>query len=216
MLVLALLMPFVMGLVACKRSASEQRQENRSAVTVSDLVTIRTSQLGVDGKGPLATSALVSANNASAQPLIVVLEGDLVDAEGHKVATLRPDELRIPAHGSRLFALVDDGLAARPTATAARIVVRRAFIDQEPEPMAISDAHVYLDDERVVLAANLRNLEAKPAHAVVIGAFFDGNGAPMTRPFQVLTIGRETTFPIRMVGPKGSATGMLYLGEILY
>lgn len=199
----------------CKRP-SDLRVEKREAVVIGTKLAVRTGPLGVAGDGAAATFALVTATNQGDVPLVVVLDGQLLDAAGAVVGTLRPDELRVPARGQRVFALVDDALAARPAATTARATLRRAFVDDEPPPMAITEPHAYVDGQRVVLAGNLVNHVARPAHVVVIAAYFDAEGTPLTRPFLVMTIGANATLPVRMVGPLGSTSGMLYLGEILY
>ncbi|MBK9069661.1 MAG: hypothetical protein IPL79_01430 [Myxococcales bacterium] len=199
----------------CKR-ASDLRVEKREAVVLGTKLAVRTAPLGVTGEGAAATFALVTASNQGDVPLVVVLDGQLLDAGGAVVGNLRPDELRVPARGQRVFALVDDALAARPSATTARATVRRAFVDEEPPPMSLTEAHAYVDNDRVVLAANLVNHIAKPAHVVVIAAYLDRDASPLTRPFLVMTIGAQATLPVRMVGPVGSTSGMLYLGEILY
>lgn len=200
---------------ACKHP-SDLKVERREAVVLEAKAAVRTGPLGVSGTGAASTFALVTASNQGDVPLVVVLDGVLLDASGAVVGALRPDELRVPAHGRRVFALVDDALAVRPTAVAARASVRRAFVDEASPPMAITEPHAYVDQDRVVLAGNLVNHVARPAHVVVIAAFFDGASIPLTRPFVVMTIGAQATLPVRMVGPVGSTSGMLYLGEMLY
>ena len=79
---------------------------------------MRTDTIGVDRFASQATFVLADAQNLADFDAEVTIGGILVDADGREVAPLRPESLRIPAHGRRTFALIDRGRAARPTAVA--------------------------------------------------------------------------------------------------
>ncbi len=178
---------------------------------------IRTDILG-SGNGPLsATFVLVSARNRSAHDLIVDIGGDLLSASGTSLAPLQADELRVPAGGERVFALVDKARKPRPGAkTAALRVVSARKVRYAPE-VVITDGNVYLDSDRVVAAGYVKNTVAdRPVRILVAAAFFDATGRPMTRPFTVIKLQGGQKQAARFVGPVGSAKGMLFVGQIAY
>ena len=51
---------------------------------------------------------------------------------------------------------------------------------------------------------------------MVIASFYDAAGQPMTRPFEMIAIGRKQTRPVQFVGPQGSKTGTIYVGDVIY
>jgi hypothetical protein len=50
----------------------------------------------------------------------------------------------------------------------------------------------------------------------VIASFHGEDGRPMTRPFQTVELDAAKTRAIQFVGPPGSVTGTIFLGDIVY
>lgn len=161
------------------------------------------------------TYVLVDAANPLSVDVIATLEGDLLDASGKPVGALNRDSLRIPAGAQRTFALVHHA-GEVPSAVSADIRVVQAQLAKYRPTIGMSDANVYQDGDRVVVAANLHNDTDKETIVVVIAGFYDADGRIMKRPHTVLRIPATVTHPARFVGPPGSKTGYLFLGEQVY
>lgn len=161
------------------------------------------------------TYVLVDVANPLSVGVIATLDGDLLDAHGKKVGALNRDSLRIPAGAQRTFALVHHS-AEVPSAVSADIRVVHTRIAKHRPTIGMSDANVYQDGDRVVVAANLHNDTDKETYVVVIAGFYDASGKIMRRPHTVLRIPSTVTHPARFVGPPGSKTGYLFLGEQIY
>ncbi len=161
------------------------------------------------------TYVLVDVANPLSVDVIATLEGDLLDAKGTKVGALNPDTLRIPTGAQRTFALVHHSKEV-PDAVSADIRVAHTQIAKYRPTMGMSDANVYQDGDRVVVAANLHNDTDKETIVVVLAGFYDASGKIMKRPHTVLRIPSTVTHPVRFVGPSGSKTGYLFLGEQIY
>jgi hypothetical protein len=201
-------------LAGCPRPPDEPAQVDHKLVAVSPDVTVRTDPVG--DAGGTATFVLVDADNHADRELVVRLAGDLVDAHGAAVGRLRPDELRIPPGGRRTFALVDDHVTARPTATGAKVAVDSAIVPSAPAPMRITDGHVYSDQGRAIAAAYVVNDSDVAGKAIVIAGFHDAAGKPMTRPWTIFTLGAGAKQSAQFVGPPGSTTAYIFVGETSY
>lgn len=176
---------------------------------------LRTSEIGYRGQSRPASTALVDVRNPLSVPVEVELVGALRDGAGKAVGELHPDSLRIPAGGQRTFALVHHAGAVE-SAVAADAVVRRARIARFDEPVAVKDGNVYRDGNRVVVAANIENLVDREAYVIVIAGFYDGEGRIVKRPFTVLRLQPMATMPARFVGPAGSESGYIFVGDSRY
>ena len=141
---------------ACERGR-EPPAVDRGLIAIADRPTLRTDTIGVDRFASQATFVLADAQNLADVDAEVTIGGILVDADGREVAPLRPESLRIPAHGRRTFALIDRGRAARPTAVAARLDVRGARQPRFPESVTIGDGHIYKDGDRAVVTGMVTN-----------------------------------------------------------
>lgn len=203
----------VLGPGACEKPAPLERVDP-AEIAVGTKVTIRTDTVGHDEFARPTTFALVDADNRGDRPANVTLGGVLVDADGHEVGVLRAESLWIPARGRRTFALVDTKDAVRTTATAARIDLRGATRPRFDETVKIEQGHVWKDQDRVVATAMVINTAARPCHAVVLAGFHDAAGVPMARQFSLFPIGPEIERPARFVGPPGSTTGYIFIGQI--
>jgi hypothetical protein len=122
--------------------------------------------------------------------------------------------IRIPAGGSRLFALVDGEQRARPEATAARVEVLGAMPVEYAPPYQVTDGHVYGDQGRAVVAGNVVNTADRPGSAVIVAAFFDEAGRPMQRPSTVFKLDPHGKRGTQFVGPPGSKSAYLFIGEV--
>jgi hypothetical protein len=209
-----LLIGLLVAAAGCPRDPDRVPQVDHALVAVSPKLTLRTDAMGDSGKQ--ATFVLVDADNHANQELLVVLGGDLVDAHGAVVGHLRKDELRIPPGGRRTFALVDDHVTARPSATGATIVVESASLPSGPSPVKVTDGHVYADQGRTVASAYVVNETDHPATSIVIAGFYDADGKPMTRPYEVMSIGGGARRTAQFVGPPGSKSGYIFVGETAY
>lgn len=224
----------VAALVGCKSKPARNLELDR--IRVISNATLRTDQVSggpgmaaprplpghevvYDAKDPYATSTtfvLVDAENGAGEGAYVTLAGELTDDGGHVIGTLKAQSLWVPAGERRLFALVDDERKQRPASTSARIVVRGALVPESPPRARIEQLHAFDDYGKVVVQANLVNDADRIGKIVVISAFHDANGRPMTRPFQIIEVDKKQTKSLQFVGPPGSKTGTIFVGEVVY
>ncbi len=203
------LLPLLLTL-ACSRS--EAPPADLGHISVGAPV-VRTDTVGVGGDARAATFVLVDATNTANRELDVTLAGDLTDASGAVVGHLRMESLRIGAGASRTFALVDDDNAAVAGATGATIAVRGAAAPSAGRDFLLGDGHAFDDHGKVMVAANLTNHGDRRGQVLVLASFHDASGAPMKRPFDVVTLDAGETKVVRFEGPDGSKTGAIYLGQ---
>jgi hypothetical protein len=215
-------------LVAASCKSKPARNLDLDRIRVISNATLRTDQVsggpGIvtsrpDAEDPYATSTtfvLVDAENAATEGAYVTLGGELTDDRGAVIGTLKPQSLWVPGGERRLFALVDDERKERPASTSARIVVRGALVPESPPRARIDQLHTFDDHGKVVAQANLVNDADRIGKVVVISAFHDATGRPMTRPFQIVEIDRKQTKPVQFVGPPGSKTGTIFVGDVVY
>ncbi len=187
---------------------------DKALIRVSLGANMRTDTVeNVPGK---ASFVLVDAENRAPVGGYVALRGTLVDATGATVGRLRPEEIYMPAGTSRTFVLLDADELARPTAVGASIEVASAVKLRRGNSIKVSDEVVHPDHDRVVAAANISNSATKAAKVVVLASFHDAAGKPLTRPFDVISIGAGATRAVRFVGPAGSTAAAVYLGQVTY
>ena len=204
------------GALAGCRHSKPARNLDLDQIRLTGDARLRTDVVG-DGKfASTASFVLVDAENTSAEGAPVTLGGDLTDAAGARVGQLRAQSLWIPAHEVRTFALVDTERVARPAAAGARIKVHGAVIPDEPPRAQISDLHSFDDRGKVVVQAYLVNAADRPGQIMVIGAFHDARGQPMTRPFQMIEIAARDRRVVQFVGPEGSTRGTIFVGDAVY
>ncbi len=163
-----------------------------------------------------ATFVLVDAENLGHDGANITLGGELRDATGAAVGALKPESLWVPAGEQRTFALVDSERHARPTASAAHIVVRGAVIPEQAPLAHIDEPKSYDDYGKVVLQGTLTNDAERRGQIVVFATFHDAHGQPMSRPFSLVAVEPHGKTPLQFVGPQGSTRGALYVGESLY
>jgi len=202
-------------LAACGRGRPVS-QLDLDAIRVSAGARMRTDAVGDGAFASTATFVLVDAENTAAQGAYVTLGGELKDAAGATVGELKLQSLWVPAREARTFALVDSQRAARPTAAAARITVTGAMIPSEPPRAQITELHSFDDRGKTVVQAYVVNAADRPGQAMVIGAFHDASGEPMTRPFQMIELPAHDRRVVQFVGPAGSTRGTIFIGELIY
>lgn len=200
---------------ACAKS-KPARQLELDAIRVTSDARLRTDTVGDAKFASTATFVLVDAENTAPDGAYVTLGGDLTASGGEVLGHLKPQSLWIPSGERRTFALVDTERLARPTSTSARIVVRGALVPDEPPKARIADLHTFDDYGKTVVQANLVNDADRMGQIMVIASFHDADGRPMTRPFQMIEIDRRQTTAVQFVGPQGSKTGMIYVGDVIY
>jgi len=203
------------GAAGCTR-AERTEQVDPGLVHVSTDVVIKSGSVGEGRWETSATYALVDADNAAATDLLVTLDGELRDAGGAKVGTLRPESLYMPKGSKRTFALVDDRNAPRPAATTAAIRVIGAVEPRWRPTVTIRDAHLFDDLGKPIIAASVSNDADRPGKVIVFAAFHDTDGRPAARQFDLLELGGKITRTVRFVGPAGARTAYLFLGDATY
>jgi len=211
----AVLVWFGLGLAACEHGAPA-RTLDLDAIRVHAGARMRTDAVGDGAFASTATFVLVDADNTAAQGAYVTLGGELKDAAGATVGELKRQSLWVPAYESRTFALVDSQRAARPTAAAARITVTGAVIPNEPPRAQIAELHTFDDRGKTVVQAYVVNAADRPGQAMVIGAFHDATGEPLTRPFQMIELPAHDRRVVQFVGPAGSTRGTIFVGDLIY
>lgn len=210
-----LLLVALAALAGCARS-KPAKQLDLDAIKVLGTAKLRTDTVGDGAFASSATFVLVDAVNGADQGAYVTLGGDLTDAAGTVIGHLKPQSLWIPGNDGRTFALVDTEHAPRPASTSAKIVVAGALIPDDPPRARIDDLHVFDDHGKIVVQANLVNDADRIGQIMVIASFHDAEGRPMTRPFEMVEIDRKGTRPVQFVGPEGSKTGTIFVGDVIY
>ncbi|HET9624682.1 MAG TPA: hypothetical protein VF334_18395 [Polyangia bacterium] len=205
----------LVGLAACKHSRPA-RNLDLDAIQISSNARLRTDKVG-DGKfASTASFVLVDAENTASDGAYVTLGGALTGDGGAVVGQLTPQSLWVPAHGSRMFALVDSARVARPNATSAKLQLFGAVIPDDPPRMTIEDVHTFDDHGKIVVQAYVANAADHLGQAMVFGAFHDAHGQPMTRPFQLLAVNPHDRRVVQLVGPEGSTAGTAFVGDVVY
>ena len=216
---IAVIALFCVGLSGCEKPKGlEYVEVDRKYLQVhADKQTLRHDDVGVGRFRSRATFVLVDVENRYRADLFVTLGGELVDAKERTVGTLRAESLRIPPASQRVFALIDNKNEERKSAVRANIRITGAHQSKHPVSIQITDGNVYPDADRVVVNAYARNTSKERfARVVVLGAFYDAQGAPMTRPFIDLQIPPNGKHPVQFVGPNGSRKASVFVGQIAY
>ena len=204
----------MIALTSCQQAPSRSLDLDR--IWVSSEPKVRTDTVG---EGPFAsqsTFVLVDAENRGAEAAMVTLGGTFRDGAGAVVGTLNPESLWIPAGERRMFALVDKARVPRPEARGAQILVYGAKITAQPPIMRVVEPRSFDDFGKQIAQARLINDADRPGRVIVLGAFYDAQNRPMARPFTTVPIDSKSSLPLQLVGPPGSKTGTIFLGEMVY
>jgi len=222
----------VLLLAACERTPNRELD--------LDLIKVHGAHLATDtvGEGKFveqATFVLVDAENTGGEGAYITLAGELIDAGGAATGTLAPQSLWIPSHDSRTFALVDSEHKPRPATKTARVKVRGANMSSPAPLVRIEELHSFDDHGHAVVQAYVVNDSNRIGLVMVIASFHDATDRPIQRPFQLVKIGpkhdgepgncldadsrddpQHSKCPIRFIGPAGSKTGTMFVGDIQY
>jgi hypothetical protein len=201
-------------LTSCQQAPS--RSLDLDLIWVSSDPKVRTDTVGEGVFASQATFVLVDAQNRGSEAAMVTLGGTFRDGEGAVVGTLNPESLWIPAGERRMFALVDKARIPRPEARGAQILVYGAKITERPPIMRVTSLRSFDDYGKQIAQARLFNDANRPGRAIVIGAFYDAQNRPMARPFTTVPIDANSSLPLQLVGPPGSKTGTIFLGDMAY
>ncbi len=159
-----------------------------------------------------ATYALVDVGNSSARDQSIDVEGTLVDAAGAPVGHLGTDRLRVPAGGTRTFALVS---AVEAPAVAARFHVLRAVPVDDPAEVQVSGEAVTHGD-LTVITATVKNTVERNGTAVVIASFHDAAGHILARPFSAVELEAGQSRVVRFEGPPTATAAVIFVGEVAF
>lgn len=200
----------------CAERREPPPQHKGDIDVADDKLAIQTATVGEDKFRSTTTYVLVDAANRSDRDLLVSLRGELVDAGGAVVGTLRPQMLRIPRRAVRMFALLDSENRAVPSATSARIEVLEAVAPTYPSTVDIRDGHVYQDGDRLVVQGAVANTADRRVTTIVFWGFYDRDGRPLNQMSTKLAIDGGEQRGVQMVGPAGAARGYMFVGEYTY
>lgn len=214
----------LLGLAACAKSEPGSRQLDINAIEVVDNAKLRTDTVGDAQFASESTFVLVDAANPTPDGAYVTLAGQLKGEGGAVVGQLKAQSLWIPSGERRTFALVDTERVPRPTTTSARIVVTGALVPTDPPRVRITDLHTFVDPTtendkpvtRIVAQAYVINDADRVGKAVVIASFHGPNDVPITRPFKIVELDKKQRTPVQFVGPAGSTTGEIFVGDVIY
>ena len=209
--------------LATLSSAGCKKQDEWTRTEVSyDLIEVArntqkviTGEVGVGRWNTMASYVLVDARNISDDDLLVTMGGTLDGEDKSVVGTLRRQSLRIPAGGVRTFALVDKNDQPRAASSATVAVVGAMKALHKPS-VIVTDGNVYRDGDRVVVAGYVVNIADREVHVVVIAGFYDESGAPMRRPSTKYTLTGNGKRSAQFVGPDGSRSAYLFIGDAAY
>jgi hypothetical protein len=211
----ALLSLLVLAAAAACQGSPSPRQLDPATIAIAQGARLRTDTIGDGQFAEVATFVLVDARNTGSAGAYVTLGGELSDGAGAQLGVLKPQSLWIPAGDTRAFALVDDQRKPRPTASAARYVVRG--VQAGDPPLAhVDGVRAVPDQDRVVAQGTLVNDAARDGKAVVTAAFHDARGQLMTRPFSVVDMTAHASQGVQFVGPPGSTQGTIFVGDVIY
>ena len=194
-----------LALAACSK-AEKVDDQPASAVVLAAGAAVKSGPIGPSGGEP-ATYVLVDVRNDSKVDRAIAVSGTL---EG---ATLGPDELRVPAGAVRTFALVAD--KAAPAGARPSFKIDRALALGYPEPIELSDRAEKAGDLRVETAV-AKNVADRTASVVFACAFHDAAGNVLARPFTVAELLPGATQTLRFEGPKESARGEIFIGQVAF
>ncbi len=204
----------LLALAACEKSTN--RALDLDLVRITSDAKLRTDTVGEGAFVETATFVLVDAENTGHDGAYITLGGELQDAQGSLVSDFKPQSLWIPAGEARTYALVDRARKPRPTAAAAKIVIRSATIPESPPPAHVDQIRELDDNGKLVVQGVLTNDARRKGDVMVIASFHGPDGRPMTRPFDVISIDAHATKTVQFVSPPGAKRGTIYVGDMTF
>jgi hypothetical protein len=201
-------------LPACGGPGSHELDHQR--IHVSPDAQLRTDTVGDGQFADMSSFVLVDAENDAAEGAYVTLGGELTDATGATVATLRAQSLWIPAGEQRTYALVDRDRQPRPTASSARIYVRGANVPASPPVAHVGEVREVADNGKIVVQGTLHNDAERAGNIMVIASFHDDHNKPLTRPFSMVHVGAHEAQAVQFIGPPGAVHATIFVGDGMY
>jgi len=212
---LLVLLSGVLG--GCEKDTWKPKEADRKQIVVhGELMTLHTGTVGSGEYESHATYVLVDATNPGKADLAVTLGGSFLDGNGEVVGKIHRQSLRIPAGGTRTFALVDGEQSAHTDASGAEIEVSSAVQLDYPEQIVITDLNEHEDNGRIVVAGYVQNTVERIGKALVFATFYNKEGKPMERPSTLFRLERKARRGVQFVGPPGSVRATLSVGDIVY
>lgn len=204
------------ALAACGSKTKEFEVDKSLVAIGDDKARIHHGEVGYDEHETMATYVLVDVENNHDKDLEVGIGGELLDADGNVVAKLRKEAMRIPAGGLRMYAPVAEKNGHHPEAVSARMHVTSTLVPSYGRMVVIEQGRAYVDNNRVVVDGWATNTGEGKVVVIVIAAFWDADGNPMTRPHSIMQIYEGKRSPVSFVGPEGSTKGMIFAGDMRY
>ncbi len=206
------------ALTGCsKGSAWQEREVDRSVIRIdTERMNLRHDRVGHGQWASQATFALIDAHSDHDRDLLVTLGATFLDEGGAAVGEATTQSLRIPAGGTRTFALVDNQQKVRAGARSARVEILGAYPPNYPPLVQVTDGNIYRDGDRVVANAMIRNAVDRPGYVIVIAGFYDADDKPLTRPFTSMYLPADGSHPAEFVGPPGSVKGYIFIGDMKF
>lgn len=206
----------VVGLAAISCKQTEPAKHLPFEAITVDHARMRTDIVGIGQWAENSAYVLADAKNTAKEGAYVTLAGEMLDAAGTPLSKLRPQSIYIPPGEQRTFALVDADRKPRPDAKGAKVLVRGALVPPKPPDAKIEELHTFDDHGQLVLQAWVVNNADRPGTVMVLASFHDADGLPLERPFKLQPLQSGARESVRFVGPEGSKTGMIYVGEIVH
>jgi hypothetical protein len=210
-------MALLLVLGGCEKDTWKPKEADRKQIVVhGERMTLHTGTVGSGDYESHATYVLVDATNPGKADLAVTLGGSFLNGNGEVVGKIHRQSLRIPAGGTRTFALVDGEQGAHADASGAEIEVSSAVQLDYPEQIVITDLNEHEDNGRIVVAGYVQNTVERIGKALVFATFYNKEGKPMERPSTLFRLERKARRGVQFVGPPGSVRATLSVGDIVY
>jgi hypothetical protein len=209
------LLAALLALGACSRHPPGGSLEPppSSVVVLADTQVLKVGGIGIEDRQE-ASYVLVEAENRSAEPRLVSLEGVLLGKDGEELGPLWIDELYMPAGARRTFALV--ATEVQPASRSARIWVRYAPVARDPAMVEIVDVKVARQGIALGCGVTLQSKVAKQSIATTFCTFYDKDGQILARPFKIIGLMPEASRSWTFSGPPEAVRATPFLGQIVY
>jgi hypothetical protein len=201
---------------ACGSKTKEFEVDVSVVAIGADKAQVRHGEVGYDEFETNATYVLVDVENNHDKDLVVGIGGELLDANGKVVAKLRKEAMRVPTGGLRMYAPVAEKNGHHPDAVSARMHVTSTLVPSYQRMVVVEEGRAYIDNKRAVVDGWVTNTGEAKVIVIVVAAFWDANGIPMSRPHTIMEIHEGKKSPASFVGPDGSAKGMIFAGDMRY
>jgi hypothetical protein len=199
----------LLALGACPKSEPKLDDDPGALKVRAEAAAVKSGAIGA-ADPDVASYVLVDVDNPSDKDRLVTLEGRL---GSDPPVALGADELRVPAHGRRTFALVADRVVAadaRPTFT----VLHAVALDYPP-PIELG-AQTDKVGDLFVATASAKNTAERAANVVFACTYYGADGQILARPFTVVELAGEATQALRFEGPKEAKRAVIFVGQVAF